>query len=709
MLSHKLVGFQHNSSFNRLRYKKRTRTKELTTVRHSVIKTVQSYTYNMEDIDTICENLQKAFTEQKDDPVTLATIIDMYIAQVNDEADNKDKIKFLTSLLDQLKTSPEIVSEIGWDLPRGLLKFYNKKNIEVDAKLNSNPLVGLVMRCFSEVALSGNPKECLLAGCEILSELTTAGINEQLLEDQSEQEGEDNKGEKTKEDAKRIPESQLRDPVEFFLYLNSYVLFELIQTALKRIASLYPSKFLGMAVSAIYKFVNNNIDDVYNTAFMLRRIYTFCRGYIPPEIPKQLLENTKLEKEELQKVTEDESLLQGRLLRSLCTFAVDKCLKNKPSRLDLEYFHHLRNTEFQLLESDEELVSIAKRFYQLMFSFDLDIKEQFLSYIDETKGIYKALPAESEVPNDEAKRAIGQVVYQLSYTYQLQKLTKLKHLELDSNGIFVLSGIHYQETQKHLYPEISIKDAVYLYIRCTTPSLFSNTYNNQYVGGTARYWVWVAITNNNIRKLREDLSELPSYIRIVFLQMVLIQSCNQPNEKTRMISFTLLTRIMCLMPENTSFEFVVDTLLTCPFTHAKIAVLGILKDLMLRNCQSKQSLEEQFSNMKLESKDSNEDGTSKSPPSLPPRPYIDINEDRMASIHSAAMITFHDSKTKGKERHILILNFLNFFNSLSQKWDKILLKQVHKEIALEYNESTKEDVPEIGFIKIANETLGNHL
>ncbi|CAR26937.1 ZYRO0C04884p [Zygosaccharomyces rouxii] len=664
----------------------------------------------MENIDTVCENLEKAFAEQKDDSVTLATIIDMYVVQINDEGSNKDKEQFLTKLLDQLRASPDIVAEIGWDLPRGLLKFYNKKNIDVDAKLKSNPIVGLVMQCFSEVALSGNPKECLLTGCEILSELTTIQINEQMLEDDSKEEGDVTKDEKkTDEKGEWIPEPPHRDPVEFFLYLNSYVLFELIQTALKRIASLYPSKFLGMAVSAIYKFVRNNIDEVYNTPFILRRIYTFCRGYIPPEIPKQLLENTKLEKKELDKITEDESILQGQLLRSLSTFAVGECLKNKASRLDLEYFHRLRNTEFHLSENDEELVLISKRFYQLMFSFDLDVKEQFLSFIEETKGIYKALPPDSEIPNDEARRAIGQVVYQLSYTYQLQKLTKLKHLELNSNGIFILSGLHYQETQKHLYPEISIKDTVLLYIRCATPSLFSSTYTNLYAEGTARYWVWVAITNNKVQKLREELSELPSYIRTVFLQMVLMQSCNQPNEEARMISFTLLTRIMCLMPEDTSFEFVLDTLLTCPFTHAKIAVLGILKDLMLRNCQNKQSLEEQFSNMNLTSKDSDKRSTSTSPPSLPPRAYIDINEDRMASIHSAAMMTFQDQKAKGKDKHILILNFLNFFNGLSQKWDKNLLQAVHKEVALQYNEKTKEDVPEVGFIKIANETLGKHL
>ena len=615
------------------------------------------------DIDILCSNLEKAFNEQSDDPVTLATIIDMYVSQINEEGSRDNKKEFLTTLLELLKANPDIVRNIGWDLPKDLLKFYNKGSVTVSARLNSNPIVGLVMKCFNEVALSGNPKECLLTGCELLSELTATRIAGQL-----EEEDEDN----TEEEEENLGNQELhRDPVEFFLFLNSYVLFELIQTVLKRINSLYPSKFLGMAVSAITKFVRANIDDIFNAAFILRRIYTFCKSYIPPEMPKELLEDDKLKKEDLDRISADEAALQGQLLRSLCAFAMGYCLKNKPTKLDLEYYHRLRNTQCKIPEYNEELLSIGKRFYQLTFAFDFDIKEQFLSYITETKGIYKALPPDTEIPNEETRRAIGQVVYQLAYTYQLQKLTKLKHLELNPSGIFNLSGLHYEETGKHLYPEISMIDAIYLFIRCTTPALFSQTYSNEYCKGTARYWVWVAITNNSFKDLCQQMNELPTYIRTVFLQMILLQNCNQPNEETRMITFTLLTRIMCLMPEDTSFDFVLDTLLTCPFIHAKIAVLGILKDLMLRNCQSKQSLEEQLSNLDLQPKETNENENAKSsPPSLPPRPYVTVNEDRMASIHSVAIMTIQDEKTKGKDHHILILNFLNFFNGLSQVWDR---------------------------------------
>lgn len=655
----------------------------------------------MDSIDTVCVNLEKAFKEHGDDPVTLATIIDMYVSQISEEDTRENKQQFLSTLLEQLKAHPGVVGSIGWDLPKDLLKFYNNKSVTVYARLNSNPIVGLVMKCFNEVALAGNPKECLLTGCELLSDLTATRIAEQLEEDD-----EEHSQDETEDQSEQMDPH--RDPVEFFLLLNSYVLFELIQTVLKRISSLYPSKFLGMAVSAISKFVRANIDDISNSTFLLRRIYTFCKSYIPPEVPKEMLEDEKLKKEDLDRIAEDEATLQGQLLRNLCAFAMGYCLKNKATRLDLEYYHSLRNTEYKMPELSEELLAIGKRFYQLTFAFDLDIRGQFINYIKETKAIYKALPPDSEIPNEDARRAIGQVVYQLAYTYQLQKLTKLKHLELNPSGIFNLSGLHYEETKKHLYPEITIVDAIYLYIRCTTPSLFSQTYNNEYAKGTARYWVWVAITNNSLKDLTQQMSELPSYIRTVFLQMILLQNCNQANEETRMITFTLLTRIMCLMPEDTSFDFVLDTLLTCPFTHAKIAVLGILKDLMLRNCQSKQSLEEQLANLDLQPKEATK-SEKPSPPSLPPRPYVDINTDRMASIHSVAIMAIQDDKSKGKDRDILILNFLNFFNGLSQKWDRNLLQDIHSHVASQYNERTEETIPEIGFIKIANDTLKKRL
>lgn len=672
----------------------------------------------MESIDITCQNLIKAFNEQKDDPVSLVTIIDLYIDEVNLEGTRVEKEQFLDTLLEQMLTHSEIVSQIGWDLPKGLLKFYNEKNVEVNSRLGSSKIVVTVMKCFNEIALSGNPKECLLTGCQLLSELSVSQMVEELAVDDHEDDNDkdensvEDDGDTTEdgETSTKEPLQPVRDPVELFLGVKTYVLFELIQAVLKRISSLYPSKFLGMAVSAILKFVKTNIDDIDNTNFLLRRIYTFCRSYIPPDMPEDVVKESKLNKEELDKITEDESVLQGKLLRSLCTFAVGCCSKNKNVRLDVRYFNALSGTPFTQPTYTEETATICTRYYQLALSFDIDLKDSFLKYIDETRNIYKSLPPDSEVSNEEAKHAIGQVVYQLSYTYQLQKLAKSKGLELDPYGIFILSGLHYNETKKHLYPEISVQDAVYLYIRCATPSLFSKFYHNVAAESTARYWLWVAFTNSPFKEIKEHFSKLPSYINNVFLQMLLLKSCNEVNEEGRMVNFTLLTRVLCSMPEEISFSFILDTLLTCPYVQPKLCALGILKDLMLRTRQCKQDLSVQLEGLKLGSNMPEEKGVT-SAPLPPPRPYLSLNEDRMAAIHSIVLIAIEtvSKNLVDKDALILVLNFLNFLNALRYKWDQNLLRAIHSEVALHFDDKTEETVSEIGFIKIANDTLVKNL
>lgn len=648
----------------------------------------------MESIDITCQNLIKAFSEQKDDPVSLMTIIDLYIDQVDLEGTRTEKEQFLDTLLEQLLAHSKVVSQIGWDLPRGLLKFYNKRNVKVNARLSSSKIVVSVMKCFNEIALSGNPKECLLSGCQLLSELSVS----QIVKDFNDDDDENN------------VEEEGRDPIAFFLGIKTYVLFELIQAVLKRISSLYPSKFLGMAVSAIIKFAKTNIDDIDNTNFLLRRIFTFCRSYIPPDMPEDVVKESKLNKVELHKITDDESVLQGKLLRSLCTFAVGYCLKNKSTRLDVRYFYALTGTPYTQPEYYEQVVTICARYYQLAFSFDIDLKDSFLKYVDDTRNIYKSLPPDSEVSNEEAKRAIGQVVYQLSYTYQLQKLAKSKGLELDPYGIFILSGFHYDETKKHLYPEISVQDAVYLYIRCTTPSLFSEFYHNATAEATARYWLWVAITNSPFKDIKKHFSELSSYISNVFLQMLLLKNCNKVNEEVRMVNFTLLTRVLCSMPEEISFSFILDTLLTCPYVQPKVCVLGILKDLTLKTCQCKKDLSGLLEGLKLDSNTPEDKGVT-SAPLPPPRPYILLNEDRMAAIHSVGLIAIEtvSKNLDDKDALILVQNYLNFFNALRNKWDKNLLRAIHSEVASSFNDKTEETVSEIGYIKIANDTLVKNL
>ncbi|MCG4627884.1 hypothetical protein L0N15_17580, partial [Anaerostipes hadrus] len=78
------------------------------------------------------------------------------------------------------------------------------------------------------------------------------------------------------------------------------------------------------------------------------------------------------------------------------------------------------------------------------------------------------------------KEEINQLVYELSYAYQIKKLADEKNLELDQYGVVILSAIHYSKNGTHLLPQIDIQSAIYLYLRCTTASLFSEIYENKF-------------------------------------------------------------------------------------------------------------------------------------------------------------------------------------------------------------------------------------
>lgn len=662
----------------------------------------------MESIETVCANLEKAFANQKDDPVSLVTIIDIYNEQVNKEAKREDKAQYLKKLSNLLSENPDVVNEIGWDLPKGLLKFHSLENLLPHYGLRRNAIVVNIMSCFHEIALHGNPKECLLTGCQLLSELSVEELEHEVEQYNKSKDVQDSKGLRAADEEGETG-AYIQSPAEFLWGLSSYVLFELIQTVLRRIQTLYPSRFLGMAVSAISKFVRSNIDHIDNTAFVLRRVFTFCKNYNPMELSLNSDVSDELDKNELKKISEDEAVLQGKVLRSLSTFGMGYCLKNKYLGTDVRYYLSLSNEEFEEPTYVTEMIGICSRFYQLAYSFDIDIKEEFLNLLKETRSIYSSLPPEADIANDDAARAIGQVVYQLSYTFQLQRLAKSKGLELDPSGVLALSGLHYLQIKQHLIPDISVKDSIYLFIRCSTPALFSSLFASDVSEEISRYWLWVSITNTSYKKLKSQLSEIPPYISNVFLQMLLLTNCNQRKERRRMITFTLLTRVLCLMPEEIAFAFALDTLLTCPYAKPKICILGILKDMILRTCQCKQDIAEQMKNLKLDVDNSSSEKTVE-PPALPSRPFIVINEDRMASLHSVALIAITKAVEEkfDKEGLILVQSYLNFFAAVREKWDKGLLKAIHDEVASQFDVKTSETLPEVGFIKIANETLAKY-
>ncbi|QID84385.1 YAP1-binding protein 1 [Saccharomyces pastorianus] len=642
----------------------------------------------MEPIEDLLSELTDAFKTQKEDLIALVTLIDIYSEQVDQEGTFDEKAKFIETLRGLLEENPTITGEIGWDVPKGLLKFLSKENIDVSKVLCVNNIIHGVMRCFYVISIHGEPKKCLVTGLELLSALSVEDVSEN--NDQQNKEEFVNEQAAAPAPAETVTKSsdpsdssyygERKNIKEFFLTLKAYILFEFIGANLKRISTLYPSKYLGAAVATIEKFVYDHADSFEDALFLLRRVYTFCRNYISPDTPKDIQLNAQFTQEMLDKVVEKESELQVRLLRRLCTFGISSPIKTVNTNPDTKYYCALNHQKFQPTVYYTELLELYCRFYQLAYSLDVDIKAEFQNVLKECRIIYKSVPQETDAVNDEAKLVMERMVYKLAYTFEVQKAAKERSVGLDLNGIVLFSGINYLETNEHLVQKITITDAIYLYLRFTTPSLYSKVYHSVAVESVNRYWLWYAITTESLENVKTELKNLSVFVTKALLQVLLIKNCVQVNRQLRMITFTLLTRLLCLVPENVAFDFILDVLKICPFPLGKTSVLCILKDLSRQRVSKRDdnpetsSISEGLSKLGI-----NED---QKPKKRNIKYYIQLDPSKMVAVHECCLRTIHDSfTTDAKKGEILLLStYLNFLIVLREQWDRELLEIVYSTI-----------------------------
>ncbi|CAI4927133.1 BEM_HP_G0134430.mRNA.1.CDS.1 [Saccharomyces cerevisiae] len=669
----------------------------------------------MEPIDDLLFEVTDAFKTQKEDLLELVTLIDIYGEQVNQEGSYEEKTRFIETLNTLLEDNPSTTGEIGWDLPKGLLKFLSKDNVDVNGRLGTNMIVQGVMKCFYAISIQGEPKKCLITGLELLSSLCSKDFSKS--DQQNKEDFVDKKANtlppegviENSSNRKDFPSyGESKSSNEFFLKLKSYILFEFIGASLKRISTLFPSKYLGAAVSTIEKFVYSHADTFEDALFLLRRVYTFCRNYIPPDPPKDIQLNEDFTREMFDKVVEEESELQVRLLRRLCTFGISTPIKTVTTNADVKYYCALNQQKFELSAYYTEYLELFCRYYQMAFSLDVDIEGEFQNVIEECRIIYKSVPQEISAVNDEAKLVLERMVYKLAYTFEVQKAAKEKNVGLDYNGVILFSGIHYLETNQHLVKEMNITDAIYLYLRFTTPSLYSKVYYNVAVESVSRYWLWYAITTEPLEDVKKELKNLSVFVTKTLLHVLLQKNCIQVNQQLRMITFTLLTRLLCLIPEKVAFEFILDVLKTSPLPLAKTSVLCVFKDLSRRRISTKDNdsetdlIVEKLSKLKVN--DSNKAQQSNI------RHYIQLDSSKMKAVHDCCLQTIQDSFTAdAKKSHILLLlTYLNIFIVLKKTWDEDLLKIVCSKIDSNLKSVEPDKLPKYKEIVDKNESLNDY-
>lgn len=603
-------------------------------------------------------DLASAFTIYKDDPVALMAQLEVEVREVNrQDVPKSEKESYLRQLKGLLETHHQIVGKIGWDLMRQLLEFFELENVsvvDVDS-LRKDPIIKLTMRCFNIIALHGDPKECLLSACTLLSKLSV----------KSEQKN-----------------PQLKEAEGMLGSIKIHILMEMIGATFRRISTVYPSKYLGQIVSAIEQLNLRNAEYFDDVILVLRRVQTFIRDYMPPDVPEDILERVDANgspiftEEKLAEIRERENKLQAVLLRSLCTSTLAQSTKGPNMKSEFKYFYQLTNKPFELTGFYPHYFELQSRFYNTILSLDVDLVQEFNNLLAESRRIYQAIPDDKDITTEEAHGIITQFIFKLSYIYRIQKLASEKEVQMNPEGILSLSAVHYLETDRHLVEKIPLDDAIYLYLAYATPPLYSKVYDRPHVEGAARYWLWIAITRNSYQELVDQISSIKLSIVKVFLQTLLLRACRIAIDELRMINNTLIMRVLCLLPEDIVYEFIHNTLVSFPYPHGKSSALVFLKDLILSpnpHREANTDIAEELSHLKL-----NEDNEVSPVPKH--APYIELTRSRMKDIYTLAIDAIKvASQPDAIQTDInLVASYLNFMHTFRDVWNKKEISRVDR-------------------------------
>lgn len=561
-------------------------------------------TIEAQELEKIFEVFTQAAAEAKElgDFLSYSTILDMYLSEPERyRVEERDQI--LSHLLKILDLDHDLVYEIGWDLPALLLPFV-ESDYAFDGALRNAPCVFNVCKIFELLAHHGNSKELFLKSTELLSSLLE---NDAVTEN-----------------------TYFRHK---FYDVKLYCIFELIDSCLRRIHTLYPSRFLAMTVASFINSLHGNpVADLGEADFRWKRVYSFARNYQRPPLPEKI----EVSPQELEKINSDEDYLQRKLLTGFVTEAVNLVTKRTVVGFATDFLNYLQCVAKNKESEHNVYLPVLDRLVELALSFDVDLTTNFKDFIEESNDLVDTQELEGE--DDDEKH--GHLFEKLVVSYQKTIVSSLisseaKAVHDSAAGVLVLFTNSVGPNKDMKKVTVTINDAVSLTLRLVIPGMIHTTFFNRGFTDIAVFWSWYAIHQANLEKrnLSLELSKTPSLLLLAYLQallFMLISNREYPN--LRYVVLTLLTKVLAHAPEDTSYAFLIDSLNDCPYENLKTALVGVFKELVTKE---KSDLCE-LTNTLQDSSISESKPDNSRPPPLPKR-----NSSR-----STRFITLTDSRVK---------------------------------------------------------------
>ena len=604
------------------------------------------------------------------DGITYLVLLEECINGLSGSEDQALFFDELYGLLDQFGTP--LNDELLWGLPKALIKNISSKNVEDKALLKA------ICNCMKLVARVGTDDYNFLFGTELLRECRA-------------------------EDTNIYDDSNDTYILEAFKVRVELLLEEFILPALKTLGQTNPSKFLSVIVSALVELISNNMqcgEEIEMSNILLDVIIRFYDSY---ELP-----SAKVTTPDGAMANKDEEDIVQKILESFWSFSIGRCIKNQSCFPEYILLSQIPRMDFVKQEIDvpDDFIIKSRNIIRITNEkLQLDLQKMMEACFEETRKIYKLLPPN---PTMQDGNDLTEEIYQMSYVNGVTTLEEQKgKLSLDTAGVLTLSGLYYIANDNKLNVKINLYDAVLLYLRFSSASLYSPIFDNTFVEGICRFWLWSYTLGENRDKntLQSELMSVPDYVLKVFFQLLLLKTCNEASTLQKRINFNLLTQLLAFSNAEVAFDFIVDTILSCPYLDAKIAIAGILKDLMAKKSDD--------IHLKEARQVKNEPNNHNCPPKLPDRPPITVDEHRIASIHSLVKLCIEDclkplnNKTQGNL--ILLQYYINILITLYKQWDGFLLKEINDEIKKLFSQRQEQEFPELEFIRLANDTLSTQL
>lgn len=638
----------------------------------------------------VCQALADGYddfvADGKNDYLSFSTLIDFHLSKP-ELFDDQDSQTLLVKLGDILDNDHELLYEIGWDLPELLIGYYPSKSYFFGKSMFDNIKLGPIFRLFNMLARHGNPKELLLKSCELLSGLRYSALDEfkqQLPE----------------EDQEKFPPKVQ----ENWFNIQFHSLLELNLACLKRIVTLYPSKFLSMAISSVTKCFNANVMEVQDPTFMLKRVYVFVRDYVEPLHPDDWDPKTNKDHEIIKA---DEEYIQAKLLQCFLTHSVEIACKYYQTDLSVDLYRHLiqrtLNPKNKISTENDSLVkttfySLMDRYYLLALSHDIDLGDIFEnSIVVDTTKLFDGL-ADKQVDQE----LLVSQTFEAVNKYFVETLKGFSHdkkeIPLSVVGCFTIVSFRVFDNVKlesELEYSLTVKQSLMVALRFLIPILTireqsksaSSSQHYRSLQDTVIFWIWVTLDrqnlqNNSVHGLTVPGNPFETFTKIFLQSLVSLVSVPQIGLDRKKIILTYLLKFLTLSHEQFAWDFLISGLETCPFLSAKIDFLNVLKDLSRRKKESAPLKKPQSEEVdSLADKISKVDLNKSAPPRLPLREYINLTSERRSKILQLIKDTFKEIFDDNDSEATVIVNsqfeidyfqllltYLNFVYTVREKF-----------------------------------------